>query len=267
MFHTTRRKYSPFGEESGTFFSSNIKDGMVVGFHGRNGWYIDSIGVYVLEGKVSVSPQPTPPTNSFDTLISEVDNPQVSNKLVVAKRSGPGEEVVYGVVKELVPRGRGPWGGDGGRPWDEGVFSGVKQIFLTRGEVMTSIQIEYDRSGQSFWSTKHGAGGGEATHMITFDYPNEVLNCISGYYGSINSDEGHKVIRSLTFYTSKGKYGPYGEDIGTFFTSKTIEGKVVGFHGRSGLYVDAIGVRMQHLLGEKRPSKSLISKFFGLIIY
>ncbi|XP_058110546.1 jacalin-related lectin 3-like isoform X2 [Magnolia sinica] len=264
MFHTTKRKYGPFGEESGTFFSSNIKDGMVVGFHGRNGWYIDSIGVHVLEGKVFVPPQPTPPTNSFGTPISEVDNPQWSNKLVVAKRGGPGEEVVYGVVKEPVPSGPGPWGGDGGRPWDDGVFSGVKQIFLTRGEAMTSIQIEYDRNGQSIWSTKHGAGGGEATHRIRFDYPNEVLNCISGYYCSINRDEGHKVIRSLTFFTSRGKYGPYGEDIGTFFTSTITEGKVVGFHGRSGLYLDAIGVHMQHWLGsEKRPSKSLISKFLG----
>lgn len=75
-------------------------------------------------------------------------------------------QVAYGVVKEPVPSGPGPWGGDGGRPWDDGVFSGIKQIYITRGQAITSMQIEYDRNGQSVWSTKHGAGSGEATHKV-----------------------------------------------------------------------------------------------------
>ncbi|XP_077219963.1 jacalin-related lectin 3-like [Tasmannia lanceolata] len=263
-FHTTKRKYGPFGDEQGIFFSSAMGEGMIVGFHGRKGWYIDGIGVHVLEGKLSL---PTPATNPSGTMtnttISEVDNPQWSNKLVLANKRDMGEEVAYGVVKEPVPCGPGPWGGNGGRPWDDGVFNGVKQIFLTRGEAMTSIQIEYDRNGQSVWSTRHGGGGGDNTHKIKFEYPNEVLNCICGYYSSINRDEGPKFIRSLTFYTSRGKYGPFGEEIGSFFTSTTTEGKVVGFHGRSGLYLDAIGVHMQHWLGERRTAKSMISKFFN----
>jgi len=35
-------------------------------------------------------------------------------------------------MKEPAPCGPGPWGGDGGRPWDDGVFSGIKQIYLTK---------------------------------------------------------------------------------------------------------------------------------------
>jgi hypothetical protein len=51
-FHTTKKSHGPFGDEHGTFFSSCLTDGRIVGFHGRGGWYIDSIGVHVLEGKV-----------------------------------------------------------------------------------------------------------------------------------------------------------------------------------------------------------------------
>ncbi|KAG9459248.1 hypothetical protein H6P81_003756 [Aristolochia fimbriata] len=243
-FHTTKRKYGPYGEEQGIFFSSSKCEGMVVGFHGRKGWYVDSIGVHVLEGKLSL-PQPPPPApvSWADATLAEIS---------------------HGVVKEPVPSGPGPWGGSGGRPWDDGVYNGVRQIFLTRSsEGITSIQIEYDKIGQFVKSSMHGSGSGEATHRIRFEYPNEILNCVCGYYGAVDRVDSHKVIKSLTFYTSRGKYGPFGEEIGTFFTSTTTQGKVVGFHGRCGLYLDAIGVHMQHWLGEGKPVKTKISKFFG----
>ncbi|KAK9136287.1 hypothetical protein Syun_015617 [Stephania yunnanensis] len=230
----------------------------------KRGWFIDAIGVHVLEGKVSTPTPPTLRSASIDLTglpISEMDNPQWSNKLVLAK-PGPNEEVSYGVVKEPAPCGPGPWGGDGGRPWDDGVFTGVKQIYVTRGDAITSIQIEYDRSGQSVWSVRHG-GSGTATNKIKFDFPNEVVICISGYYGNVNKDSHVKAIKSLTFHTSRGKYGPFGEETGTFFTSTTTEGKIVGFHGRSSMYLDAIGVHMQHWLGNDRRGRSVFNKFFA----
>lgn len=99
--------------------------------------------------------------------------------------------------------------------------------------------------------------------QIKFDYPNEVLSSISGYVSSVTLDGKNKVIKSLTLHSTRGKYGPFGEELGTYFTSATTEGKVVGFHGRSGLYLDAIGVHMQHWLGETKPAgKSMLSKYF-----
>ncbi|XP_042493605.1 jacalin-related lectin 3 [Macadamia integrifolia] len=267
-FHTTKRKHGPYGDEQGTFFSSNLKEGMVVGFHGRKGWFIDGIGVHVREGKLSL-PQPPSPTVSLnmsnDSAITEaVGSTKWSNNLVIEKRA-PREEVsTYTVVKEPAPCGPGPWGGDGGRPWDDGVFPGIKQIFLTRGEAICSIQIEYDRNGQSVWSVRHGGSSGDTTYRIKFEYPHEVVTCISGFYGSICRDEPMKVIRSLTFHTTRGTYGPYGEEIGTYFTSTKTEGKVVGFHGRSGLFLDAIGVHMQHWLGDdRRSTRSSLFKLFN----
>jgi hypothetical protein len=134
---------------------------------------------------------------------------------------------------------------------------------VTRGnDAITSIQIEYDRNGQSVWSIKHGGdSNGVATHRIKFEYPDESITCISGYYGPLNNSDRYNVVKSLSFYTSRGRYGPYGEETGTFFTSTTTQGKVLGFHGRSSFHLDAIGVHMQHWLGNNKSYYSRASCF------
>lgn len=268
-FHTTRRNYGPYGDEQGIFFSSKLAEGMIVGFHGRKGWYLDAIGVHVLEGQVYQGGRPflmdETGNGSFSSQNDEGENMQWTNKSV-SFGGAPLEEVAYGVIREPVPLGPGPWGGEGGRPWDDGVFSGIKQIIIMRSEVIHSIQVEYDRNGQSVWSMRHGGSGGQTTNRIKFDYPNEVVTCVSGHHCRYRQDSSDpSVIKSLTFYSSRGKYGPFGEELGIFFTSAQTGGKIVGFHGKSGVYLDAIGVHMQHWLGneQKRPSRSRLTKFLS----
>lgn len=59
------------------------------------------------------------------------------------------------------------WGGDGGSTWDDGVFTGIKKIFLAKGEeAIYAIQIEYDRNGQSMWSVKHGSNNEGSSHVV-----------------------------------------------------------------------------------------------------
>ncbi|CAK7346306.1 unnamed protein product [Dovyalis caffra] len=230
-FYTNRRTYGPFGDEQGRLFSSGSNNGVIVGFHGRKGWFIDSIGVHVMEGTSSVSrPIPRPSYESFK--FNEVQASEV---------------IIPVVVKEAPSTVSGLWGGGGGTPWDDGVFSGVKKIFLTKGEAIYCIQIEYDRNGQSLWSARHGGGSEGSFNMIKFDYPYEVLTSVCGYYASLTGDDQIKggAIKSLTFYTNKARYGPYGEETGTFFTAARTEGRIVGFHGRSGCYLNAIGVHLQ----------------------
>ncbi|KAK7372101.1 hypothetical protein VNO80_05470 [Phaseolus coccineus] len=263
-FHTNKGKYGPYGDEQGNYFTTSVKEGKIVGIHGRKGLFLDAFGVHVAEGKVIV-PVATPPKeiNPREATTGDIGNAQWPSKLVLAKSSAA-EEVSCGVIKEPAPCGPGPWGGDGGRPWDDGVFSGIKQIYLTKvSEGICSIQIEYDRNRQSVWSAKHGGNGGDTMHRIQLEHPHEVLTCISGYYGSITKDDQqHIIIKSLTFNTSRGKYGPFGEEAGKFFTSTTTEGKVLGFHGSSSLYLDAIGVHMQHWLGNQKTSRSFPFKLF-----
>lgn len=74
---------------------------------------------------------------------------------------------VQRIVKDPAPYGPGPWGGEGGKPWDDGVFTGIKQIILTQSsEGICCIEIEYDRNGQSVWSVKHGANAGKCTNRV-----------------------------------------------------------------------------------------------------
>ncbi|CAN6341465.1 unnamed protein product [Urochloa humidicola] len=253
-FHTNKRTFGPYGDESGTYFSTSFTNGRIVGFHGREGWYIDGIGVHVQEGKVASQrfvSRPTTPTSPLVhyNMLAQTQSDTYTNN-----------EVAYGMVKEPVPMGPGPWGGEGGRPWDDGVYTGVKQIYIMRGAFIGSIQVEYDRSGYSIWSTRHG-NSGHITHRVKLDYPHEVLTCVYGYYNT-SMEDGPRVLRSLTFITNRGKYGPFGDEGGAYFSSAMTEGKVVGFHGRSGQHLDAIGVHMQHWLGDRRPApKYMLSKY------
>ncbi|XP_056163274.1 mannose/glucose-specific lectin-like [Syzygium oleosum] len=47
-FHSNRRTYGPFGNESGKFFSFPPVAGKIIGFFGRCGCSLDSIGAYLL---------------------------------------------------------------------------------------------------------------------------------------------------------------------------------------------------------------------------
>lgn len=89
-------------------------------------------------------------------------------------------------MKEPVPIGPGPWGGDGGKPWDDGVYTGVRQMYITRtDDFIGSVQMEYDRSGKSVWSTKHGNGGQQQitiTHRVKFS--SVQLSCVMESWNS-----------------------------------------------------------------------------------
>lgn len=98
-FHTTKTVHGPFGDEYGTFFSSCLTEGRVVGFHGREGWYIDGIGVHILKGKVLVQ-----------QVIGAADERQItrdfsgdSNKFTLALRKG-GDEVVGYNQRQKFPK-------------------------------------------------------------------------------------------------------------------------------------------------------------------
>lgn len=205
-----------------------------------------------------------PPNQQNELAIKEVDTPKWSF-IPAGKRGVSQDQALQRFIKDPVPHGTGPWGGEGGKPWDDGVFAGIRQIILTiSSDAICSIEIEYDRNGQSVWSVLHGGNRGQTSQRVKLDFPHEALTRISGYYGPISKEGGIlKVMKSLTFYTSRRKCGPFGEELGTYFTSATTEGKVVGLHGRSSMYLDAIGVHMQHWLGNQKPKQSSIMKMFS----
>ncbi|KAG4382934.1 hypothetical protein AAZX31_14G179800 [Glycine max] len=103
----------------------------------------------------------------------------------------------------------GPWGGNEGSRWDDGIYSGVRQLVMVHGAGIDSIQIEYDKKGSSIWSERHGGSGGRKTDKVKLDCPNEFLTKIHGYYGSLNQ-RGPNLVRSQSFESNKKTYGPFG---------------------------------------------------------
>lgn len=60
----------------------------------------------------------------------------------------------------------GPWGGKGGTIFDDGIYTGVRQINLTRGLGISSMKVLYDRNGQAIWGDKRGVSGGSRPEKV-----------------------------------------------------------------------------------------------------
>ncbi|XP_008782840.1 jacalin-related lectin 3-like [Phoenix dactylifera] len=143
-------------------------------------------------------------------------------------------------LMKIGPRGDST---NGKAKWDESRCGDVRQIFITHGNAINSIQVLYDRDGNLTLAEKHG---GEGDYFVGINFKScEYLTSLTGYYGPINpKGKGSTVIRSLTFESNRAIYGPYGQKEGTLFRWDFQTGvKFGGFHGLcSDDYLSAIGV-------------------------
>ncbi|KAI7729332.1 hypothetical protein M8C21_025850 [Ambrosia artemisiifolia] len=152
----------------------------------------------------------------------------------------------------MLPRDAGPWGACGGKPWDDGVFSTIKQIRVRLGDmnVIYGLEFEYMKSdGESVLSPIHGGTDGNEIHLVNLDSNDEFLIGISGFYGPVKGFDGLEAIVSISFHTNLRVHGPYGEERGAgyvSYSSTASSGKVVGFHGRKNGFLGAIGVHMEY---------------------
>ncbi|CAL4961812.1 unnamed protein product [Urochloa decumbens] len=177
----------------------------------------------------------------------------------------------------------GPWGGHGGSPWDDGPHRGVRSITVTYARFLESMRVEYvDRSGRPVLAEKHGGGtrhslsakvrddhlvqllqlplpvcpavhcSNSAIAQVELDYPCEFVTGVSGCYRAAHGGSP-PVVRSLTFATSRGAvHGPFGdaEADAVPFAYPMEGGVVVGFAGRSGWHLDALGLYVAALRDE-----------------
>lgn len=85
--------------------------------------------------------------------------------------------------------------------------------------------------------------------QIHFADDEEIID-IKGRVGDFGYFGTHTVITRLTFVTNKKTYGPYGKHngagffipTGTDFSLAVSKGKIIGFYGKHGIYLDNIGV-------------------------
>ncbi|XXG89101.1 hypothetical protein AAC387_Pa12g1183 [Persea americana] len=190
-FITNLTTYGPFGAATGTSFSIPIEGSVVIGFHGRGGFYLDAIGIHVkprdIEGTISI----------------------------------------------------GPWGGQGGNPWSYMTNRGINQIVINVGLNIKSISFRdtTDLDSATFGGNNPNDIGERKTVLI--NWPSEHLISISGTYGNFAS---LLTITSLSFTTNRATHGPFGTGSGTSFSIPINNNTVVGFQGRAGHYLDAIGI-------------------------
>ncbi|XP_030512415.1 TMV resistance protein N-like [Rhodamnia argentea] len=78
--------------------------------------------------------------------------------------------------------------------------------------------------------------------QIKLDYPREYLISFSGYFGDFF---GYTIVRSLAFQSNERTFGPIGVEDGKYFSFPSTGRKIVGFHGRSGLYLDSLGAHFE----------------------
>ncbi|KAK3231616.1 hypothetical protein Dsin_003497 [Dipteronia sinensis] len=130
------------------------------------------------------------------------------------------------------------WGNvEGGNPWNYQPNGAITQIKISWGSNIDSISFKSTADGDGNW-TKFGATTGREEPPFQIGWPNDYVESISGSYDSI-------AINTLCFKTHKGKqYGPFGTTNGgeKKFEISTKDSIIVGFFGREGALLDALGV-------------------------
>ncbi|KAH9569021.1 hypothetical protein CY35_03G110200, partial [Sphagnum magellanicum] len=143
----------------------------------------------------------------------------------------------------------GPWGGDGGSFFCDGQVTGIKGWKISssaKPAIIWSLPVKYDIWGQLFQSQVHGELDHAVEDMINFDYPDEYLQKIEGYYGQTSGipvgNTYPKTITSISFKSNIKTYGPYGLSHGGETHFRSGIGKIMGFWGKSGMCLDQVGV-------------------------
>ncbi|XP_024023820.1 agglutinin alpha chain isoform X2 [Morus notabilis] len=139
----------------------------------------------------------------------------------------------------------GNWGGPGGNAWDDGSYTGVRSIELTYGNYIGTFNVVYDLNGEPFDGPKHSSNRPLTTAKIELQFPDEYLVKVSGIVNNVPGASPSPTIQSLTFQTNQRTFGPYGPETGgTPFSLPIRNGLIVGFSGRTGEVLDAIGVHL-----------------------
>lgn len=134
------------------------------------------------------------------------------------------------------------FGGGGGSAWDDDIVNhsptivGIERIDIRHGNQVDSIQVTYRLSdGSTYTAPKHGGSGGSPS-SITFASDEFIIR--------VEGKTNNTLVDQVTFVTrnasgAEKRYGPYGK---TGRTAFSVDGYVVGFFGRAGNLLDALGV-------------------------
>ncbi|XP_078150321.1 agglutinin-like [Carex rostrata] len=135
----------------------------------------------------------------------------------------------------------GPCGGTGGTVKHMNVdgITRIVKISIRHGGAIDALTVRFLRNGREESTEQWGRSGGQLTEFTLRD--SEYITSVKGHYGEFNFNKW-VVVKSLKFETNLGSYGPYGDENGVPFELSANGGQIIGFHGRPGEYLDALGV-------------------------
>ncbi|KAK0577742.1 hypothetical protein LWI29_037853 [Acer saccharum] len=129
------------------------------------------------------------------------------------------------------------WGNiKGGHPWNYQPNGAITHIKIRWGSNIDAISFK-STDGNGNW-TQFGGSTGREEPSFEIGWPNDYLESITGSYDSI-------AINTLCFKTHRGKqYGPFGtpNDGEKKINISTKDSTIVGFFGREGALLDALGI-------------------------
>ncbi|URE25704.1 Mannose glucose-specific lectin [Musa troglodytarum] len=107
------------------------------------------------------------------------------------------------------------------------------------GDVIDAVDVTFTYYGKT--ETRHFGGSGGNPHELVLEEDEYLV----GMAGEVASYHGVVVVGKLGFTTNKKAYGPFGNTGGTPFSLPIAAGKISGFFGRGGQFLDAIGVYLE----------------------
>lgn len=131
----------------------------------------------------------------------------------------------------------GPSGGTGGQEFlDQPIpkDSKVIEVKVRSGSLIDAVQIVYESRNGRHELPKHGGDGGQL-NVFPLDQ-NEYITGLSGRFGSqVDSIRIHTNLQTSPVYGGAGGVAEYH-----YYAPENTE--IIGFYGRSGSLIDAIGV-------------------------
>ncbi|KAG5569075.1 hypothetical protein H5410_058841 [Solanum commersonii] len=126
----------------------------------------------------------------------------------------------------------------------------IAKIFVSDDKhAIQSLQFLFVKNGNFVLSNRHGDAAHDANFAtVVLDYQSEFLTWISGFH-DLEPNNKWMYLRSITFGTNKGTYGPYGMKNAVNLKLKEFNFQIGddrsfgGFHGtKHGNYIESIGL-------------------------
>lgn len=141
-----------------------------------------------------------------------------------------------------LPMKVGPWGGNGGFTKDMAVRKSIRleSITINSGSLVYSLAFSYIDNQRKRHTEGPWGGSGGTIHTVELG-PTEFVKEVSGTMDNV-APSG-LTVSALIIATNVKQYGPFGFVRGTWFGLVLPEDTcVLGFFGRSGDVLDAIGI-------------------------